>query len=44
MELNVKHHVSFRVLWQLQKGKGKGYPTTGYKDPDGSRGIALLFL
>jgi len=25
-------------------GKGKVYPTTGHLGPDGSRGIALLFL
>jgi len=26
------------------KGKGKVHPTTGHEGPEGSRGIALLFL
>ena len=28
----------------IYKGKGKVYPRTGHEGPEGSRGIAVLFL
>ena len=42
--MNTVHHGNRPATNHLSHGAGKVRPRTGHEDPEGSRGIALLFL
>ena len=44
IQIRRQNEVSTDVRQVLREGKGKVFPRTGHEGPEGSRGIAILFL